>query len=58
MRWFKPNKHLTRELAITPPIPAPDRHGIAIVACVKNEAAYIEEWIRFHSAVGVRHFVL
>lgn len=58
MRWFKSNKHLTRELAITPPAPAPDRHGIAIVACVKNEADYIEEWIRFHLAVGVSHFVL
>jgi hypothetical protein len=59
MRWFKPNnKHLTRELAIAPPTPAADRHGIAIVACVKNEAVYIEEWIRFHLAVGVRHFVL
>lgn len=58
MRWFKPNTHLTRELTIAPPAPAPDRHGIAIVACVKNEADYLEEWIRFHTAVGVRHFVL
>lgn len=58
MRWFKPNRHLTRELTISPPIPAPDRHGIAIVACIKDEVVYLEEWIRFHTAVGIRHFVL
>ncbi len=50
--------HLTRELAITPPPGDFNRHGIAIVACVKNEASYIEEWVRFHRAVGVRHFCL
>ena len=33
-----------------------NRSGISIVACVKNEATYIEEWVRFHRAVGVRHF--
>lgn len=53
---LKANRHLTRELAITPPAPELSRHGIAIVACVKDEASYIEEWVRFHRAVGVRHF--
>ena len=56
MGWFRSAKHLTRKLAIVPPQPLPDRHGIAIMACVKNEAGYIEEWIRFHRAIGVRHF--
>lgn len=56
MGWFKSDKHLTRKLAIVPPQPLPGRHGIAIMACVKNEAGYIEEWVRFHKAVGVRHF--
>ncbi|WP_046117045.1 glycosyltransferase family 92 protein [Ensifer aridi] len=58
MFGFKAKRHLTRELAITPPAPESGRHGIAIVACVKNEGNYIEEWIRFHKAVGVRHFHL
>jgi hypothetical protein len=58
MGWFKSAKPITRKLAITPPVPAPGRNGIAIMACVKNEAAYIEEWVRFHQAVGIRHFYL
>lgn len=51
-------RHFTRELAITPPPPEVGRHGIAIVACVKNEASYIAEWVLFHRSVGVRHFHL
>lgn len=58
MFGLKTKGHLTREIAITPPAPSLSRHGIAIVACVKNEASYIEEWVRFHKAVGVRHFHL
>ncbi|MQX79104.1 glycosyltransferase family 92 protein [Sinorhizobium medicae] len=56
MFGLKTKRHLTRELAITPPSGELNRHGIAIVACVKNEASYIAEWVRFHQAVGVRHF--
>ncbi|MBZ5762139.1 MULTISPECIES: glycosyltransferase family 92 protein [Rhizobium] len=58
MGWFKSARPLTRKLSIVPPAPAPGRHGIAIMACVKNEAVYIEEWIRFHRAVGVDHFYI
>lgn len=58
MGWFSSAKPLTRKLAITPPAPLAGRHGIAIMACVKNEATYIEEWVRFHRAVGVRHFYI
>lgn len=58
MRWFANRKSGIKALSITPPEPAPDRHGIAIALCVKNEAAYIEEWLRFHLAIGVRHFVV
>jgi hypothetical protein len=32
----------------------PDRHGIALVAIVKDEASYIAEWIAFHAILGVR----
>lgn len=58
MRWFGKSKSGIKALSIAPPQPAPDRHGIAIALCVKNEASYIEEWLRFHRAVGVRHFVV
>lgn len=58
MFGLKTKRHLTRELAITPPAAELNRHGIAIVACVKDEASYIEEWVRFHQAVGIRHFHL
>jgi hypothetical protein len=55
---FKRPRHATREIGITPPRPHKDRHGIAIMACVKNEERYIAEWLRFHKAVGVRHFIV
>lgn len=58
MFGLKAKRHLTRELAISPPAGEQNRHGIAVVACVKNEVSYIEEWARFHRAVGVRHFHL
>lgn len=58
MGWFTSIKPLTRKLAITPPEPQADRYGIAIMACVKNEAPYIGEWVRFHRAVGIRHFYI
>lgn len=47
-----------REFVVTPPEPAPDRHGIAIVALVRNVAPYVAEWIRFHQLAGVRAFLL
>lgn len=31
---------------------------IAIAAIIKNESAFIKEWLRFHSAAGVDHFFL
>lgn len=32
--------------------------GVAIVAIVKNEAEYLEEWLCFHLALGVDHFFI
>ena len=32
--------------------------GIALVAIVKNEAAYLEEWLAYHLALGVDHFFI
>ncbi|MCU0800351.1 MAG: glycosyltransferase family 92 protein [Rhodobacteraceae bacterium] len=52
---------LQRSLSITrigidPPKAAPDRHGIAIVLIVRDEAAHIAEWARFHAGAGVAAF--
>ncbi|HVK91745.1 MAG TPA: glycosyltransferase family 92 protein [Mycoplana sp.] len=58
MLWFGRKKSGIKALSITPPEPNPARHGIAIAVCVKDEAPYIEEWARFHRAVGVRHFIV
>lgn len=58
MRWFGKQQSGIKSLSITPPEPGPSRHGIAIAACVKDEGGYIEEWVRFHKAVGVCHFII
>ena len=34
------------------------RHYLAICAIFKNEAAYLDEWLRFYDLVGVEHFYL
>lgn len=31
---------------------------LCAAACMKNEASYIEEWLRYHLLVGVEHFYL
>jgi hypothetical protein len=41
-------------IGITPPPPEPDRHGLAIVLIVRNEAAHIGEWAEFHRRAGAR----
>ncbi len=46
------------KVGLTPPRPDPDRAGIGIGLIVRNEAAHIAEWARFHHAVGVRRFVV
>lgn len=45
-------------VSIKPPVPAPDRHGIALVAIAKNEAHRIEDWLTFHALAGVREVIL
>ena len=34
------------------------RLDVAVVAIVKNEAEYLEEWLAYHLALGVGHFVI
>ncbi|MGV1756035.1 glycosyltransferase family 92 protein [Rhizobium sp. A22-96] len=58
MRWLKLKGSDAKKLTIEPPEAGAGRHGIAIAACVKNEARYIEEWVRFHQNVGIRHFYI
>ncbi|BCJ91164.1 hypothetical protein IZ6_18990 [Terrihabitans soli] len=57
MRLFKKPPY-TKQIAIKPPEPAPDRAGVAIAATVRNEGSYITEWLAYHRAVGIRHFII
>lgn len=34
------------------------KYGLAICACFKNEAHYLQEWIEYHRLIGVDHFYL
>lgn len=49
--------NITR-VAIDPPKPDADRHGLAVVAIAKNEGRYAREWAAFHVSAGVRHFYI
>lgn len=44
-------------VAIAPPAPAPDRAGLCLVAVIKDEEAYLAEWIAFHRLLGAQGFV-
>ena len=48
-------KSITR-ITLDPPAALPGRAGLAVVLIVRNEAAHIAEWARFHVLAGVRHF--
>lgn len=58
MAWFKRSQSTIKSLSITPPAPNLDRRGVAIALCVKNEVDYIAEWVRFHRAIGICHFIV
>lgn len=45
-------------VSMIPPSAVDNRHGIAIVAIVKNESRYIGEWASFHLKAGVRKFYI
>lgn len=34
------------------------KYRVSIVAIIKNEAAYIEEWVKYHLVVGIDHFYI
>ena len=54
LSFLRRTKSISR-IALDPPTPLPDRTGIALVVIVKNEAAHIGEWARFHLRAGVSH---
>lgn len=58
MGLFSRKPRNTARLRITPPEPAPDRHGIGIAAIFRDEGRYIAEWVRYHEIAGVRAFYL
>ncbi len=45
-------------IGVSPPAPAPNRGGMAIVLIVRNEAAHIAEWADFHARAGARGFLV
>jgi hypothetical protein len=48
------------EAADLPPFPVdtPPLTGTLIVGCMKNEGPYILEWVAYHKAIGVDHFLI
>ena len=58
LSFLRPRTRTAKSLAITPPVPAPGRHGVGIAAIFRDEGRYIGEWVRFHEIAGVRRFVL
>jgi hypothetical protein len=58
MKIFKKRPPFSKQIRINPPDPRNGRHGIAIVTMLKDEEAYVDEWLAFHRAVGVRHFII
>lgn len=48
------------ETADLPPFPVdtPPKTGTLIVGCMKNEGPYILEWVAYHKAIGVDHFLI
>lgn len=60
MRIFKSkSKKLEAvQFDVQPPTTPPAQDGLALAVIVRNEEAAIDEWIAYHQAAGVRHFIL
>ncbi|MBV1926263.1 MAG: glycosyltransferase family 92 protein [Rhodobacteraceae bacterium] len=58
MSWFRRKVLRASKIDIKPPTADPDRKPFALVAIVKNEAAYIGDWMRFHAFAGVKDFII
>ncbi|APZ54494.1 glycosyltransferase family 2 protein [Salipiger abyssi] len=49
---------LDEEAEAAPYTRAEGGSGAVIVGCMKNEAPYIVEWVAYHRAIGVDHFLI
>lgn len=58
MPWFRRKILRASKIDIKPPTANPERAPFALVAIVKNEAAYIGDWMRFHAFAGVKDFII
>ena len=58
--WPENRRGAVDETAAMPPFSATpgDKTGALIVACMKNEGPYILEWVAYHLAIGVGHFLI
>ncbi len=56
MFWKLPILGKISKIGIVPPRPEPDRHGLAIVLIVRDEARHVGEWAAFHARAGARAF--
>ena len=61
MKYFinklKKQKNFTSAKVQTP-IATPERHKIAIACILKDEEAYILEWVNFHAINGIKDFII
>jgi len=58
MGLFRRKAERASRMNIRPPVPAGDRHGLAIVLIVKDEEKYLPDWLSFHAAAGARHIFI
>ncbi|RED18421.1 glycosyltransferase family 2 protein [Pontivivens insulae] len=47
-----------RQGVLTPPETPPPSENIVVITGMKNEAPFILEWIAWHLAIGVKHFLV
>ena len=60
MNWSFFRRRLGRasKIAIKPPEPSADRHGICLVVIARNEGKRLHDWLTFHALAGVRSVIL
>jgi hypothetical protein len=56
MPWRIPALGKISKIGIVPPLPALERHGLAVVLIVRNEERHVGEWADFHRRAGARRF--
>lgn len=58
LSFLRPLPNRASRLYIRPPMPSPNRDGLAVVVIARNEARHIGDWLRFHALAGVKAFIL